>query len=109
MNQTAKEILDANIDKYFAAVPPNERSDFARKLPVPAYEVTLKAMEEYAIQQVKQVTEERDKAVELLKSARELFDRPETDQYANSDLMHLMYNEITPFLNSLNAAKEGGE
>jgi hypothetical protein len=120
---TAKEILDANIDKYFAMVPPVDRSDFARKLPVPAYEVSLLAMEEYASQQVQEmkeendklrntgallgeayyrITEERDKAAQLLLSAYRLVcmanefmytDATSISDATSRDLYHFVGNE----------------
>lgn len=67
------------------------------------------AMEEFAAhqveQQTKQLREERDSAISLLKSIRVIFDR--TDQHAVSDMMHFMYNDVDYFLNQLNQQNEG--
>lgn len=62
----------------------------------------IKVMEQYAAQQVKLVTEERDKAVELL---AEILQEDGNRRFLYSAERSI----ITNFINSLNAAKEGGE
>lgn len=62
----------------------------------------INLMEQYAAQQVKLVTEERDKAVELL---AEILQEDGNRRFLYSAERSI----ITNFLNSLNAAKEGGE
>lgn len=127
MNQTAKEILDANIDKYFVNVPLNERSDFARKLPVPAYEVALKAMEEYGQQQIETAEENATWAHDQLHSTQEelLYYKDKCSKQAKRVkqvteerdkavrlllrcsrvyLPEVLQDELDEFINSLNAA-----
>lgn len=67
----AKETLNLIIDREVVNIPINIRTDFQRKLPDNgSYQIALKAMEQYAAQQVeqqtKQLREERDRAIELL-------------------------------------------
>lgn len=69
------------------------------------YTQACQLLREYAAQQVKQVTEERDKAVELLRRADGILNYSGHDIHFGSPFAQW----VKDFLNSLNAAKEGGE
>lgn len=60
----------------------------------------INLMEQYAAQQIKQVTEERDRAVTTLQEAYELLNHVRTFYQLSEPLE----KEIDNFLNSLNAA-----
>jgi len=53
---------------------------------------------------VKEVKEERDKAVRLIKGFMALNDR--TDDLVSSDVYHFMGNDVLPFLDLLNQQNE---
>lgn len=78
-----------------------------RPLPTVQENVIIKVMEVYAAQQVRQAAEERDKAVEALSES--LIQLKYLDNRFPTGSTPNIVARIETFLNSLNAAKEGGE